>query len=182
MANIILEMQNEEMDEAIAHFEDSLKSVRTGMANANMLDHVLVDYYGSPTPVKQLAGISVQEGRTIVIKPYDSSSLKDIEKACNKADLGITPQNDGTVIRLTVPQLTGDTRKEMCKKVGKMAEEAKVRIRNIRRDSNDEVKKDKELPEDMQKDLLDKIQKQTDEYIKKIDKIADAKEKEVMKV
>ena len=181
MANIILEMQKEEMDEAIAHFEDSLKSVRTGMANANMLDHVLVDYYGSPTPVKQLAGISVQEGRTIVIKPYDSSSLKDIEKACNKADLGITPQNDGTVIRLTVPQLTGDTRKEMCKKVGKMAEEAKVRIRNIRRDANDDIKKC-DGSEDEIKDGQNRVQKLTDKFVKEIDEIGKAKEKDIMTV
>ena len=182
MTHIIMEMQKESMDKVVSRFEDSLKTIRTGMANANMLDNVEVDYYGSPTPVKQIAGISVQEGRTIVIKPYDTSSLKDIEKACNKADLGITPQNDGTVIRLTVPALTGETRKEMCKKVGKYAEEAKVQIRNIRRDSNDECKKDKELTEDMQKDLLEKIQKQTDEFVKKIDSIADAKEAEVMKV
>ena len=182
MANIILEMQKEEMDEAIAHFEDSLKSVRTGMANANMLDHVLVDYYGSPTPVKQLAGISVQEGRTIVIKPYDSSSLKDIEKACNKADLGITPQNDGTVIRLTVPQLTGDTRKEMTKKVGKIAEEVKVQIRNIRRDANNAIKKDETMDEDVQKDAENEIQKLTDSFVKQVEEIAKKKNDEVLKV
>lgn len=182
MSNIILEIQQEKMEKVVSHFEESLKTIRTGMANANMLDNVMVDYYGSPTPVKQIAGISVQEGRTIVIKPYDVNSLKDIEKACNKADLGITPQNDGSVIRLTVPALTGETRKEMCKKVGKYAEEAKVQVRNARRDANDEIKKDKELPEDQQKDLLEKVQKQTDEFVKKIDKIADAKEAEVLKV
>ena len=147
-----------------------------------MLDHVEVDYYGSPTPVNQIASISVVEGRTLVIKPYDSSSLKNIEKACNEADLGIAPQNDGTVIRLTVPALTEETRKEMCKKVSKYAEEAKVQIRNLRRDGNDAAKKDDTLTEDMEKDCLDKIQKLTDEFIKKIDDIAANKEKEVMTI
>ena len=120
MTHIILELQKERMEKVIEHFEENLKTIRTGMANTNILDHVEVDYYGSPTPIKQIAGITVQEGRTLVIKPYDSSSLKDIEKACNMADLGMAPQNDGTVIRLTVPTLTGETRKEMCKKVGKL--------------------------------------------------------------
>ena len=182
MTHIILELQKERMEKVIEHFEENLKTIRTGMANTNILDHVEVDYYGSMTPIKQIAGITVQEGRTLVIKPYDSSSLKDIEKACNMADLGMAPQNDGTVIRLTVPAMTQETRKEMCKKVGKLAEEAKIQVRNIRRDSNDEAKKDKELTEDLQKEMLEKIQKQTDEFIKIIDKIADNKEKEVMKV
>ncbi|MEG1462184.1 MAG: ribosome recycling factor, partial [Anaerorhabdus sp.] len=165
-----------------AHFSESLATVRTGRANTTMLDHVEVDYYGSPTPVNQIASISVVEGRTLVIKPYDSSSLKNIEKACNEADLGIAPQNDGTVIRLTVPALTEETRKEMCKKVSKYAEEAKVQIRNLRRDGNDAAKKDDTLTEDMEKDCLDKIQKLTDEFIKKIDDIAANKEKEVMTI
>ncbi|MCF0109293.1 MAG: ribosome recycling factor [Erysipelotrichaceae bacterium] len=178
----LLNTTKEKMDKAIVYFEENLKQIRTGQANVNMLDRVEVDYYGAPTPIKQLAGLSVQEGRTIVIKPYDRSTLKEIEKAINKADIGIAPQNDGQVIRLVVPQLTQDVRKDMCKKVSKMAEEAKVQVRNIRRDVNDVCKKDKEMPEDMQKDLLDKIQKKTDEYIKKVDAIADAKQKEVMKV
>ena len=133
-------------------------------------------------PLKQIASISVQEGRTLVIKPFDPSSLKNIEKACNVADLGIAPQNDGSVIRLTVPQLTGETRKEMSKKVGKMAEEAKVQVRNIRRDANQTIKADKTMDEDVQKDAQNEIQKLTDKCIKQIDELADKKTKEVLKV
>lgn len=182
MEHIAIDMAKDEMSEAIKHFEVSLNSVRTGAANVNMLDGLEVEYYGSPTPIKALAGISVQEGKTIVIKPYDKGSLKDIEKALYKADLGITPMNDGTVIRLTVPPLTGEVRKEMCKKVGKYAEEAKVKVRNIRRDCNEVVKDDDEVTEDMEKSLLEDIQKLTNEATKKIDEIAKAKEAEVMKV
>jgi len=178
----IVETSELKMEEALEHLQSELNTVRTGAANPSMLNKVMVDYYGSPTPLNQIAGISVTEGRTLVIKPYDPSSLKDIEKACNVADLGIAPNNDGTVIRLTVPQLTGETRKEMAKKVGKMAEEVKVRIRNIRRDANDVVKKDDTMDEDVQKDAKEEIQKLTDKYIKKIDDMADAKEAEVMKV
>lgn len=179
---IELDVYKTKMNNAMDHLADELSQIRTGAANANMLDRVEVDYYGSPTPVKQIASISIQEGRIIVIKPYDRQSLKDIEKAINVADLGIAPQNDGTVIRLTVPQLTEQTRKEMCKKVSKIGETVKVQIRNIRRDANDAIKKDKEIPEDTAKDLQNKIQKLTDEFVKKIDTAVSAKEKEVMKV
>ena len=181
MAYPIIETSTKKMDKVIEHLKDELSTIRTGMASPAMLNHVEVDYYGTPTPVNQIAGISIQEGRIIVIKPYDRSSLKDIERACNEADLGIAPQNDGTVIRLTVPQLTGETRKEMAKKVGKIAEECKVQIRNIRRDANQVVKKDKEMDEDTQKDCENEVQKLTDKYVKKIDELAKAKEKEVLK-
>ncbi|MEG0076723.1 ribosome recycling factor [Anaerorhabdus sp.] len=182
MAYLVLDTAKEKMDKVINHFSESLTSIRTGRANTTMLDHVEVDYYGSPTPVNQIASISVVEGRTLVIKPYDASSLKNIEKACNEANLGIAPQNDGTVIRLTVPALTEETRKEMCKKVSKFAEEAKVQVRNLRRDANEAAKKDDTLTEDLEKDCLDKVQKATDEAIKKIDEIAASKEKEVMTI
>lgn len=178
----IVETSKEKMEKAIAYFKDDLNTIRTGMANPNMLDKVEVDYYGSPTPLKQIASISVQEGRTLVIKPYDPASLKDIEKACHAADLGIAPQNDGTVVRLNVPQLTGETRKEMTKKVGKMAEEVKVQVRNIRRDANTNIKNDKTMDEDVQKDAQEEIQKLTDSYIKKIDELASQKNEEVLKV
>ena len=181
MAYPIIETSTKKMDKVIDHLKDELSTIRTGMASPAMLNHVEVDYYGTPTPVNQIAGISIQEGRIIVIKPYDRSSLKDIERACNEADLGIAPQNDGTVIRLTVPQLTGETRKEMAKKVGKVAEDCKVQIRNIRRDANQVVKKDKEMDEDTQKDCEIEVQKLTDKYVKKIDELAKAKEKEVLK-
>ena len=181
MAYPIIETSTKKMDKVIDHLKDELSTIRTGMVSPAMLNHVEVDYYGTPTPVNQIAGISIQEGRIIVIKPYDRSSLKDIERACNEADLGIAPQNDGTVIRLTVPQLTGETRKEMAKKVGKVAEDCKVQIRNIRRDANQVVKKDKEMDEDTQKDCENEVQKLTDKYVKKIDELAKAKEKEVLK-
>lgn len=182
MAYPIIESSTQKMDKVLEHLTAELATIRTGMANAKMLDRVEVDYYGSPTPLNQIAGISVSEGRTLVIKPYDPSSLKDIEKAINKADIGIAPANDGSVIRLTVPELTGDTRKEMTKKVAKIAEECKVQIRNIRRDANDIIKKDKTLDEDTQADQKDEIQKLTDKYIKKIEEIADKKSQEVLKV
>ncbi len=182
MAYPIIEKSTEKMEKAIEHFQNELNGVRTGMANANMLNKVMVDYYGSPTPLNQIAGITVQEGRTLVIKPYDASSLKDIEKACNVADLGIAPVNDGAVIRLTVPQLTGETRKEMSKKVSKLAEEAKVQIRNLRRDAMQVVKKDETMDEDTQKDCENEVQKLTDKYTKKIEEMAKAKNEEVLKV
>ncbi|MEE8808025.1 MAG: ribosome recycling factor [Lactimicrobium sp.] len=182
MSYPIIESSSEKMDKVIEHLHAELNQIRTGMANAKMLDRVEVEYYGTPTPLNQIAGISVQEGRTLVIKPYDPSSLKDIEKACNQANLGIAPRNDGTVIRLTVPELTGETRKEMTKKVAKIAEECKIQIRNIRRDANDAVKKDKTLDEDMQKDAKEEIQKLTDKYIKTIEDTADKKSAEVLKV
>ncbi len=182
MAYLILDSVKEKMEKAVIHFENELKTIRTGQANANMLDGVEVDYYGAMTPVKQIASVSIQEGTQFVIKPYDSGSLKDIEKAINLSDLGLVPQNDGTVIRLNVPKLTEETRKEMVKKVSKLAEENKVIVRNIRRDANEATKKDKELTEDAQKDCLNEIQKLTDSFIKKLDEIASAKEKEVMKV
>lgn len=180
MAYAIIDSSTQKMDKVIEHFQNELNQIRTGMANANMLNKVEVDYYGSPTPLNQIAGISVSEGRTLVIKPYDASSLKDIERACNEADLGIAPQNDGTVIRLSVPQLTGETRQEMAKKVGKLQEEAKIQIRNVRRDAMTVVKKDKTMDEDMEKDAENEIQKLTDSFADKIDTMAKAKEKEVL--
>ena len=178
----ILNSVKERMDKAIVSYEEELKHVRTGRATAALLDGIEVDYYGSATPINQVASISVSEGKTLVIKPFDRSLLKELEAAINKADLGIAPQNDGTVIRLTVPSLTEERRKEMTKVVAKKGEEAKVAIRNIRRDGNDAVKKNKELPEDVQKDGQEKIQKLTDDYIKKIDVIGAEKDKEIMSI
>lgn len=182
MAYPIVESSEAKMQKQIEHLRDELNTVRTGMANPNMLADVNVDYYGSPTPLNQIASIKVEEGRTLVVKPFDPSSLKNIEKAINMADLGIAPQNDGKVVRLSVPQLTGETRKEMTKKVGKIAEETKVAIRNIRRDANAAIKKDKTMDEDIQKDAENEIQKLTDKYNKQADELADKKNKEVLKV
>ncbi len=178
---IILEAE-EKMEKAIANFENGLAKVRTGRANPNILNGIEVDYYGSPTPLNQIASISISEGKTLVIKPYDAHSLKDIERAINTSDIGLPPQNDGTVIRITVPQLTEETRKGYCKDVDKMAEECKVAIRNIRRDANDEVKKDKTIPEDTAKSMQEDIQKSTDKFIAKTDEIAKAKQKEIMTI
>ena len=172
----------EKMAKAIEALEHNLTKVRTGRANPNLLDHIEVDYYGCPTPINQIASISVQEGKTLCIKPYDASSLKDIEKAINASDIGLPPLNDGSVVRITMPVLTEETRKGFCKDISKFAEEAKVAIRNIRRDGNEEVKKDKSLPEDTSKDLQEQIQKLTDKYVTKADEVAKAKEKEVMTI
>lgn len=180
MDNNFVSNAKERMTKATNAFEENLKKVRTGRANPNMLDTIMVDYYGSPTPINQLASVSVQEGKTIVIKPFDPHCVKDVERAINTSDLGLPPQNGGDVIRLTVPALTEETRKGFCKDVDKMAEEAKVNIRNIRRDVNDDVKKDKTIPEDLSKSYLEDIQKATDETIKKIEKIAADKQKEIM--
>ncbi len=170
------------MGKAIVVFEESLKTIRTGRASPNILDPVMVEYYGMETPLNQIAGISVVEGRQLVIKPFDPNSLKGIEKAIFEANINITPINDGVVIRLNVPTLTEETRKDLVKVVHKEAEEAKVNIRNIRREENDAVKKDDSLTEDLEKDCLEKIQKLTDEFVKKIDEIAQLKAKEIMTV
>ena len=182
MAYPIIETTQEKMDKQVALFKEDLNTVRTGMANAAMLNGIEADYYGSPSPINQIAGIKVEEGRTLVIKPYDPSSLKEIEKAINKANLGIAPQNDGNVIRLAVPQLTGEARKEMTKKVSRLAEEAKIQIRNIRRDAMSVVKKDKTVDEDTQKDRDEEGQKLTDRYVEQIADLADKKNKEVLTV
>ena len=170
------------MQKAIESLEHNLTKVRTGRANPNILDGIEVDYYGCPTPINQIASISVQEGKTLCIKPYDASSLKDIERAINASDLGLPPLNDGTVVRITMPSLTEETRKGFCKDISKFAEEAKVAIRNIRREGNDEVKKDKTLPEDTQKDLENQIQKLTDKFVAKADETAKTKEKDVITI
>lgn len=182
MMNLILDDAKTRMNKALDSFKTQLDTVRSGRANPNLLNGLEVDYYGSPTPINQLAGISVQEGRIIVIKPYDRSVLKGIEHAINTSNLNLPPQSDGTVIRLTVPALTGETRKALCKDVKKMAESAKVAVRNIRREANDDAKKEGSFTEDQQKQCQEKIQKLTDEMIKKIDDVAAAKENDIMTV
>ena len=172
----------ERMEKTISTLENNLLKVRTGRANPKMLDVIEADYYGSPTPINQMASITVQEGRTLVIKPYDLSALKEIEKAINKSELGLPPMNDGKVIRVSVPALTEETRRGYCKDAEKMGEEAKVSIRNIRRDANDDVKKDKTIPEDISKSTLEDIQDLTDKFVDRIEEIVKAKEKEIMTI
>ena len=176
------EIAKERMDKAIKNLESDLLVLRTGRANPNMISNVMIDYYGEMTPINQLAQISVVEGRQLVVKLYDPSQLRNVEKAINAANLGLNAQNDGTVVRMLVPALTGETRKQLAKEVSKFAEEAKVAIRNIRRDVNEDVKKDEEFSEDVERRELEKIQKITDEYIKKIDLISEEKVAEIMTV
>ncbi len=177
-----LDQAKEKMNKALDALSHNLGQIRTGRANPKMLDGIEVEYYGCPTPMNQLGSISVVEGTQLVIKPYDRSILKGIEKAIQAANIGITPQNDGEVVRLNVPKLTGDTRKELAKQASKTGEEAKVAIRNIRRDANDAIKKNKELTEDEVKKGNEKVQKLTDEFIKKIDDAVKAKSEEIMSI
>lgn len=165
--------------------ETQLASVRAGRANAAVLDQITVDYYGVPTPIQQVASISVPDPRSLMIQPWDGSVLKGIEKAILASDLGINPQNDGRVIRLVFPQLTEERRKELAKLVKKYGEESKVAVRNIRRDAIDKFKKQQkasEITEDDYKDIEKDIQKLTDDYIKAVEAIADKKEKELFEI
>ncbi len=171
----------EKMDKAILAYERELSTVRTGRANASLLDSIMIDYYGVPTPVKQISSISVPEANQLYIKPYDKSSLKTIEHAIFASPLGLTPQNDGTGIRLILPKMTEERRRELVKQVGKMEEAAKVAIRNIRRDLNDSIKK-LDLPEDDEKSSLEDVQKMTDEKIVKVQKVTEAKNKDLMSI
>lgn len=177
-----LDAAKDKMLKRIAKLESHFQTIRTGRANPTQLAEVAVDYYGTPTPITQIASIQVVEGRQLVIKPYDNSALRGIEHAIQAANLGFNPTNDGQVIRILVPALTEQTRKDLTKEVAKHAEEAKVDLRNIRRDANEHVKKDDALSEDMEKEALEKIQKLTDEHIKLIDEIVKAKDKDIMTV
>ena len=175
----------EKMEKTISVYSEKLAEVRAGRANPAILNKVKIDYYGTPTPINQVAGISVPEARMIVIQPWDASILKDIEKEILKSDIGINPNNDGKVIRLAFPELNEERRKEIVKDIRKMAEEAKVAIRSIRRDGIDEAKtmqKNSEISEDDLKVAEEKIQKLTDKYVENIDKILETKEKEVMSI
>ena len=175
----------EKMEKCISVYSEKLSEVRAGRANPAILNKVKIDYYGTPTPINQVAGVSVPEARLIVIQPWDMSILKEIEKAILASDIGINPNNDGKVIRLAFPELTEERRKELAKEIRKIAEEAKVAIRAIRRDGIDEAKakqKNSEITEDELKSAETEIQKITDKYIDEIDKILADKEKEIMSV
>ena len=180
-----LNQYEEKMKKSLANLEEEYGAIRAGRANPRILDRIQVDYYGTPTSLQGVANISVPEARMIQIQPWDAGLIKDIEKAILASDLGLTPANDGKVIRLVFPELTEERRKELVKDVKKKGEETKVAIRNIRRDANDAVKKEakaNEISEDDQKQLEDKIQKLTDGYVKKIDQAIEAKSTEVMTV
>ena len=179
-----LQVYNEKMEKALAHLEGDYQTIRAGRANPHVLDKIKVDYYGTPTPIQQVGNISVPEPRMLQIAPWEKSLIKDIEKAIMMSDVGITPSNDGSVIRLVFPELTEERRKDLVKDVKKKGEDAKVAIRNIRRDGNDAFKKlaKEEISEDEIKDLQDKLQKITDQFIKDIDAAIDVKSKEIMTV
>ncbi|WP_312469317.1 ribosome recycling factor [Neobacillus sp.] len=185
MPKQVISTTKDRMTKAIQSYSRELASIRAGRASASLLDRITVDYYGSPTPVNQMAGITTPEARLLVIQPYDKSILGDIEKAILKSDLGLNPTNDGTVIRIAIPQLTEERRRDLVKLVKKESEEAKVAVRNIRRDANDDLKKlekNGEITEDALRGYSDDIQKLTDEFIQKIDQITKDKEKEILEV
>ena len=180
-----IETAKEKMGKTIAELHRELSSLRAGRPNAQVLDRIMVDYYGTPTPVNQVGNISSPEARLLVITPYDPSVLNPLEKAIQKSDLGINPSNDGKCIRLIFPVLTEERRKELAKTIQKKGEEAKVAIRSIRRDAIEQIKKaqkDSEITEDDRKKLEDQAQKLTDSHIKDIDKIVSDKQKEIMEV
>jgi ribosome recycling factor len=173
------------MQKAIEATQRSFNTIRTGRASTSLLDRVTIDYYGTPTPLKSLANIGTPDATTITVQPFDKSSMGAIERAISLSDIGLTPNNDGSVIRLNIPPLTTERRKEFVKQAGKYAEEGKISIRNIRRDAIDRVKKDEkasEISEDESKDIQDKIQKLTDKYSSKVEQFLAEKEKDIMTV
>lgn len=185
MAQAIMKDTTDRMEKTIESLNRQLASIRAGRANASLLDRVVVEYYGAPTPLNQMASISVPEPRLLVVQPYDKTIIDDVEKAILASDIGITPSNDGTVIRLAVPALTEERRKELVKEVGKEAEDAKVAIRNIRRDANEDLKKlekDGELTEDELRRYNDDVQALTDDFIKKVDASVKVKEEEILDI
>lgn len=185
MSEFSMELLEEKIKKSEAVLKEDLATVRAGRANAALVDKVQVEYYGTPTPLKALANISVPEPRTLLVSPFDPKSIPEIEKAINAANIGINPVNDGKVIRLQIPQVTEERRKELTKTVKKMGEDTKVAVRNLRRDANDKVKKLEkagDYTEDDAKKTLDDIQKLTDKSVKEIDEIVANKEKEIMEV
>lgn len=182
--NARLEQYDNKMKKTVEFLETDFASIRAGRANPHVLDKLRVDYYGTPTPIQQVGNVTVPEARIIQIAPWDKSMLKAVEKAILTSDIGINPSNDGTVIRLVFPELTEERRKDLAKDVRKKAEDAKVAVRNIRRDGNDAFKKlaKEDVSEDEIKELGDELQKLTDKYVKEIDVLTEAKNKEIMTV
>lgn len=185
MPKQVIHQASEKMEKAIQALKKELATLRAGRANPAMLDKIMVDYYGTPTPINQMAGVNVPEPRLLIIQPWDKSVIGDIEKAILKSDLGLTPNNDGSVIRIQIPALTEERRIELTKVARKQGEEAKVAIRNIRRDANDDFKKmekDGLISEDESKRHLDEIQVMTDNFSKKVDDTVKQKENEIMEI
>lgn len=185
MADVVMQETKEKMNKAAEALQRELGQIRAGRANASILDRVMVNYYGAPTPVNQMASIGIPEARLLVITPFDKSTIKEIEKAIQTSDIGITPQTDGTVIRLVIPQLTEERRKELAKEVKKEAENSKIAIRNIRRDAIDSYKRQEkagDITEDDLRTAEKDIQQLTDDAIKQLEAIAADKEKELLEV
>ena len=178
-----IKIYDEKMQKTIDHLEAEYQGIRAGRANPHVLDRLRVDYYGTPTPIQQVGNVTIPEARMIQIAPWEKSLIKEIEKAILASDIGITPSNDGSVIRLVFPELTEERRKDLVKEVKKKAEECKVAVRNIRRDGNEAFKKiAKEISEDEVKQLEEELQKITDKYIKEVDKLTEAKSAEILTV
>lgn len=179
-----LKIYDDKMQKTFEHLENDYQGIRAGRANPHVLDRLRVDYYGTPTPIQQVGNVTIPEARMIQIAPWEKSLIKEIEKAILSSDIGITPSNDGSVIRLVFPELTEERRKDLVKEVKKKAEECRVAIRNIRRDGNDAFKKlaKAEISEDEIKELSDDLQKMTDKYIKDVDKLVEDKSKEILTV
>ncbi|WP_096199391.1 ribosome recycling factor [Bacillus sp. FJAT-45350] len=185
MSKEVIQDGKERMKKAIESLSRELATLRAGRANPSILDKIVVEYYGAPTPLNQLATISVPEARLLAIQPFDKTSIGEIEKAIQKSELGLTPSNDGTLIRIVIPALTEERRKELVKLVKKYGEDAKVAVRNVRRDTNDELKKlqkDGEMTEDELRRSTEDVQKLTDSHIEEIDSVTSNKEKEIMEV
>lgn len=185
MLDDVLKETEDRMNKTISAFSSELSKIRTGRASSGLVDNIIVDYYGAETPINQLATVSIPESRTIMIQPWDVSAIPEVEKAIMKSEIGINPSNDGKVIRLNIPTLTEDRRKELVKYVGKIAEEFRVSIRQVRHETNHFVKdleKEEGIPEDRIKKNLDNVQKITDKFIKNINEILEAKEKEILEV
>src|SRR5690625_5177443 len=181
MTESIIKDTNERMDKAIEALKRDLSAIRAGRANPALLDRVVVDYYGTPTPLNQVGSISTPDPRSLVIQPWDKSILSDIEKAIQKSDLGLSPNNDGNIIRINIPMLTEERRAELVKQARKSGEDAKVAIRNIRRDANDDIKRKEkdEISEDDSRRYQEQIQKITDQYIAEVEQVLEGKEKEI---
>ena len=185
MLNDVYADARDRMTKALETLEREYKRLRTGRASVSLVDGIRVEYYGNPTALNQLATLTIPEPRTIMIQPWDTTIINEVEKAILKSELGLTPMNDGKVIRISIPTLTQERRKELVKVIKKMAEEAKVAMRNIRRDTNEmlkDLKKEKEISEDEQFKAQDETQKITDDFIKKVDSVYSAKEKEILEI
>ncbi len=185
MNDNILRDAKDRMHKTVETLQRELATIRTGRANPGLVDHLKVDYYGTPTPLNQLASIAIPEARLITIQPYDRNAVQAIEKAIQKSDLGLNPSTDGTVIRLVLPQLTEDRRRELVKLVHKKVEDGRVAVRNVRRDALEHLRKalkDKEMSEDEERRLQEQLQKTTDQFIEEVDKVGQEKEKELLEV